>query len=183
MVDYVTHVLFVCTGNICRSPFAERYSALLAASGTLPADWVFSSAGIGAVVDSEMDAEMARELIERGGTPEGFRARQMRHAVLDGVDWIIAMEASQRQWLLEEYPGRLRQTFTLGQLVAALPHVPTERVGEAVLVEVGEHRTRARGRDDVPDPYLRGTTAAESAAQRIVADLTAIAARIQGLPD
>ena len=93
------------------------------------------------------------------------------------------MEASQRQWLLEEYPGRLRQTFTLGQLVAALPHVPTERVGEAVLVEVGEHRTRARGRDDVPDPYLRGTTAAESAAQRIVADLTAIAARIQGLPD
>ena len=152
MVDYVTHVLFVCTGNICRSPFAERYSALLAASGTLPADWVFSSAGIGAVVDSEMDAEMARELIERGGTPEGFRARQMRHAVLDGVDWIIAMEASQRQWLLEEYPGRLRQTFTLGQLVAALPHVPTERVGEAVLVEVGEHRTRARGRDDVTEP-------------------------------
>jgi len=66
-------VLFVCIGNVCRSPLGER---LLAARLHAEAFEV-SSAGVAAMVGSPMTPEAAVHLESYGGSADGFVARQM----------------------------------------------------------------------------------------------------------
>src|SRR3954470_23136084 len=71
-------VLFVCIGNVCRSPVGER---LLAAR--LPAErFAISSAGVGAMVGYAMSRYAAEELKSYGGDPTGFAARQLTPRML-----------------------------------------------------------------------------------------------------
>lgn len=171
-------ILFVCTGNICRSPFAERYTRLLAERGDIgPVST--HSAGIGALVGNPVDPPMATQLAGAGGSPEGFAARQISAELVTGSDLVIPMESYQREWILEEYPRAFRHTFTLGQLVRHLeePEV-AGLVGEELLAEMGRHRRRARSRDDVPDPYRRGDTAMADAARLIAQRLDVVLPRV-----
>ncbi len=57
------HVLFVCTGNICRSPTAERLAAGLSSMADLRA----SSAGTRAVIAHPMHPDAAQALMDLGG--------------------------------------------------------------------------------------------------------------------
>lgn len=66
-------LLFVCTGNVCRSPFAERYAISAQRSFCVP--WRF--AGVGALAGAPMDEPMAAELRARGGDLSGFAAQQL----------------------------------------------------------------------------------------------------------
>ncbi len=64
-------ILFVCVGNVCRSPLGERLLAAL-----LPAsDFEVSSAGVGALAGSPMDPEAAVHLEAYGASADGFVAR------------------------------------------------------------------------------------------------------------
>src|SRR4051812_10984921 len=72
-------VLFVCTGNICRSPVAERVARafLDAALGAEAACIHLGSAGTRAVVGSGVHPDSAAVLAGLGGKPAGFAARQL----------------------------------------------------------------------------------------------------------
>lgn len=170
-------VLFVCTGNICRSPFAERYATLLAeragASG-----WSFASAGVGAVVGAPIEPSMVRLLEERGGSPEGFAARQLDHRVLSAADWVVTLEDRHRRWVLEEFSDRVRTTVTLGRLAATLPALDAGLTGEDALREAARIRRPADPADDVPDPYGRGPAVYAACATTIAAHLDAAADRL-----
>jgi len=63
------HVLFVCTGNICRSPTAERLTCAFATEHGLGLD--ASSAGTRAVIGYGMEPTAAEVLRSMGGDPEG----------------------------------------------------------------------------------------------------------------
>src|SRR5690349_9488773 len=72
-------VLFVCIGNVCRSPVGER---LLAAR--LPADrFEVGSAGVGAMVGYAMSKYAAAELEGYGGSSTGFAARQLTPELIE----------------------------------------------------------------------------------------------------
>lgn len=133
------HILFVCTGNICRSPTAER----LAASWGLSA----SSAGTRAVIGYPMHPEAARVLRDLGGDPADFAARQLNAKIAGAADLIVAMTREHRDAVLEIAPRQLRRTFTLTEIsaltggfdpadVAALaalrPHLRPEQVADVV---------------------------------------------------
>jgi protein-tyrosine phosphatase len=90
------HLLFVCTGNICRSPPAERLTRAYAEHHGLSA-MTASSAGIRAVVGYGMEPTAARVLIELGGDPRGFRARQLSTAMVDEADLVLTMSIRQRE--------------------------------------------------------------------------------------
>jgi protein-tyrosine-phosphatase len=173
----VPAVLFVCTGNICRSPFAERYATLLAeragASG-----WSFASAGVGAVVGAPIEPAMVRELEERGGSPDGFAARQLDHRVLSAADWVVTFEDRQRRWVLEEFSDRLRTTVTLGRLAATVPRLDPGLTGEDALREAAGIRRPADAADDVPDPYGRAPAAYAACARTIAGHLDVVAGRL-----
>jgi protein-tyrosine-phosphatase len=84
-------VLFLCTGNTCRSPLAEALARKLWADGSVR----FRSAGLQAVAGqpaSEGSRSTAREL---GVDLDDHRARPLGLDLLDGTQWVIAMTRSQ----------------------------------------------------------------------------------------
>ncbi|YAL84091.1 low molecular weight phosphatase family protein [Dermacoccaceae bacterium W4C1] len=166
----MTKLLFVCTGNICRSAFAERYVA-----SRYPDVLSVTSAGTGAVVGAPMDAMMADQLRTWGGEAEGFRARQLEGDMVSEADLILTMEDHHRSWILDDHPGAVRRTFTLGQAVRA-----QEGFGEDgdLLQLLSTYRQRARGRDNIADPYRRGEAAMHTAATEIASRLDSLIPRL-----
>lgn len=105
-------LLFVCTGNICRSPTAERLAR--AFSGPLGLEnLTASSAGTHAVIGHPMHEYAAGVLESLGGASENFRARQLTSRIASSPDLIITMTKSQRDAVLEYAPQKLHRTFTL----------------------------------------------------------------------
>ena len=75
----VFSILYVCTGNICRSPLAERLLTMRldAALGQRSSVFGVTSAGTHGWDGSEMDPAAASQLIRLGGDPAGFTGRQL----------------------------------------------------------------------------------------------------------
>ncbi|MBB5832735.1 arsenate reductase/protein-tyrosine-phosphatase family protein [Brachybacterium aquaticum] len=149
----VRSVMFVCTGNVCRSAYAEHLLRHL-----VP-DIEVSSAGTFALVGEGMEAQMAAELRRRGPDPSAFRASALDSRVLD-ADLVLTMSDRQLGFVVEEYPGTARRAGLVG-------HVPelAEQAGSGPLtresIAAWSRLALPRGRN-VPDPYRR--PAAEAAA-------------------
>lgn len=147
-------ILFVCTGNVCRSPFAEHLLR-----DRLP-DIHTLSRGIFALEGSAMESQMAGELSERGVDSQGFRARQVSAADL-GADLILTMSRRQRAYLLDEFPAAARRIGHMGH-IPELARMTSENP-DAPLKEIVSAWTRRAIPSglDVPDPY--GKDAAQAA--------------------
>lgn len=152
-----TNVLFVCTGNICRSPAAELLLRNQALSGVTA-----KSAGTGAVVGHAVSVPMQQLLAADGISSSGFHARQLTPRLVESSDLIVTMTREHRVAVLRDVPSVLHRTFTLLEL-ADLTEL-AERDGrlpqtrrEALLMEVARFRSeRQPGRlDDIADPYGR----------------------------
>lgn len=121
------HVLFVCTGNICRSPIAERLTTAYTARFELPAVSA-SSAGTRAVVAHPMHHEAATVLVRLGGRPDNFSARQFTPKVAATSNLILTMTKAHRSRVLEVVPRLLHKTFTLGEASLLISHFGPETV-------------------------------------------------------
>ncbi|MDA7427445.1 low molecular weight phosphotyrosine protein phosphatase [Primorskyibacter aestuariivivens] len=85
-----TRILFVCLGNICRSPSAEAVFRSLSEGLDVQID----SAGTGAYhVGEPPDGPMQQAAARRGYDMSDLRARQFTAADFDRFDLIIAMDA------------------------------------------------------------------------------------------
>jgi protein-tyrosine phosphatase len=142
------NVLFVCTGNICRSPTAERLAAAYAAEhGML--DLKMSSAGTRAVIGHPIHPSAAIILEELGGDPSNFAARQLKPKIAAAADLIIAMTSAHRDTVLETAPRQLRRTFTLTE-AARLASMK----GADTIADLAALRPHLLANDiaDIPDP-------------------------------
>jgi protein-tyrosine phosphatase len=145
------HVLFVCTGNICRSPTAERVTRAFAVKHGL-SRLTASSAGTRAVVGYGMEPTAAEVLRTLGGDPKGFRARQLSPANVDDADLILTMTTRHRDKVLAASPRAMRRTFTLleaGRLLA-IP-MAAETVVQRLAQARGQ-QTHGERVDDIVDP-------------------------------
>ncbi|MCW2496671.1 hypothetical protein [Jatrophihabitans sp.] len=155
-------VLIVCTGNICRSPLAERL--LTARLGAAPV--VVTSAGTGALVGRGVDEPSALVLRELGGDPTGHQARRLTRELANAADLILTAESSHRSTLLQAEPTLFRRTFTLrefARLGAAQPPLAppiTDSALRSRVVEVAAQRgwiePAAPGLDEIGDPFGAG---------------------------
>lgn len=84
------HLLFVCTGNTCRSPLAEGIARRLIAERSL-SDVVVSSAGTSAWPDSPASDGSLLVALEHGLDIGEHRARQLSPELVAGADIILAM--------------------------------------------------------------------------------------------
>lgn len=151
----VASVLFVCTGNVCRSPFAER---LLAARAP---HLLVTSRGTYSLTGSAMDADMAAELRARGGDPAGFVSRPLTAADLD-ADLVLAMEPAHLDVIRDEQPTALLRSGLLGH-VGSLAALASEH--PLTVRDVRSWSRSARSADgSIADPYRRGRRAAARAA-------------------
>ena len=157
-------ILTVCTGNICRSPAAER----LLATGLGPGVNVHS-AGTWALDGHPIDEQMADLLNSVGVRADDFAARQVEPGHLRASDLVLALTTAHRADMLQLAPVTLRRSFTLlefARIVGSVdfPTIPAgdvaDRLREMVTV-ASRHRMLGEviNGDDVPDPYRRGPEA------------------------
>ncbi|MCH2161478.1 MAG: hypothetical protein MK085_06350 [Phycisphaerales bacterium] len=90
-------VLFICTGNTCRSPLAEGIARGQLASGTVAGlgteDLFVASAGVHASNGSPMSHETARAL-ERRGLPTDGTSKQLSPEMIEKADLVLGMTQS-----------------------------------------------------------------------------------------
>ncbi|MEV7572103.1 low molecular weight phosphatase family protein [Pseudarthrobacter sp. NPDC089323] len=112
-------ILTVCTGNICRSPVAER---LLQAGldQVLPGGFEVASAGTRAMVGDPIQPLSADIVRTFGGDPEGFAARQLTQKILRGVDLVLTMTSGHRGEVLQLDASLLKRTFTIREFARML---------------------------------------------------------------
>ena len=111
-------ILFVCTGNTCRSPMAERLMKHLCRSVD---GWTFSSAGVFAAEDSPASAGAIEALGEKGLDLSDHRARHLTPEMLREAAWVIPMTADHRRLVLEQAPERAQRVRTLHSFGDANP--------------------------------------------------------------
>ncbi len=106
-------ILFVCLGNICRSPLAEGVFRHLAGERGLEGRVTAESAGTGGWHVGQAPDPRSREVAERNGIALEGSARQVAPSDLEEFDWIIAMDASNRDALLALAPSAERARLHL----------------------------------------------------------------------
>lgn len=85
-------VLFVCLGNICRSPMAEGLFAEKVRTRNLEKGFAWDSAGTGAWHAGELADRRMRETALAHGLRLTSRARQVKAEDFTRFDWILAMD-------------------------------------------------------------------------------------------
>lgn len=126
-----TSILFVCLGNICRSPTAHGVFATLAKQAGL--DVYVESAGTGGWhVGDPPDARALQEAAVRGYDLSPLRAQQVQTQDFGRFDLIIAMDHSNMTAL-----ERMRPTGNMTETALFLTYADTDRT-------------------EVPDPYYEG---------------------------
>lgn len=170
------NVLVVCTGNICRSPTAERL--LLAHAERLGVTGLtVSSAGTRAVVGYGMEATARDVLSTLGGDPAQFRARQLTPTMCTEADLILTMSTRHRAAVLSAAPRVMRRTFTLLEAQRLLD-VPVDTLDDpadpADVPTLAARLVQARGRqpqgepvDDITDPIGRDRAVFEGVGAQI----------------
>lgn len=99
----------ICTGNICRSPYAE--AALAARAPHLSV----SSAGLSAMVDQGADETAMEVSRARGLSLDAHRPRQMSTPIIANADLIMVMDDGHLERLVRRYPEARGKTFKLGK--------------------------------------------------------------------
>ena len=123
-----TLLLFVCTGNTCRSPMAEALCKDLIASrigcdpSELPArGFLVLSAGLAAGPGQRAAAEAVEIIGPRGGTLRSHASRPVTDDLVAQADLIVAMTRDHRDALIDYYPeaaDRVRLLHSRGADIA-----------------------------------------------------------------
>ncbi len=127
-------LLFVCLGNICRSPTAEGVMRSLAHEAGLEDSIELDSAGTGDWhVGSPPDARATAAARARGIVLDGY-ARQFSREDFDDFDLVLAMDRSNMRELRRLAPGE-------------------EERAKVRLLREFDPRSAGDGELEVPDPY------------------------------
>jgi protein-tyrosine-phosphatase len=160
-------VLYVCTGNVCRSPIAELLFRAWVAPG---ADVTVSSAGTEALVGHGIDGSSASALGQLGIDPSRHRARQFEPWMAAEADLVLTAERAHRDLVITELPGSFRRVFTMKEFARlarhARPGPPDEVIGHLAALR-GIDGAVDLDTDNMPDPYRSPIHEAKSIAQQV----------------
>ncbi|PLK49973.1 low molecular weight protein-tyrosine-phosphatase [Uliginosibacterium sp. TH139] len=107
-------ILFVCTGNICRSPTADGIARHLAAEQGLAKRFEFDSAGTHAYHAGEAPDPRAQNAArKRGYELADLRARPVVAEDFEHFDLILAMDKGHYVWLKRECPRHLHERIQM----------------------------------------------------------------------
>jgi protein-tyrosine phosphatase len=172
----MTRLLFVCLGNICRSPIAEGVMRALVEQADMQDRIELDSAGTGAWhVGNPPDTRAAAAARARGIELDG-RARQIRREDFDDFDLMVAMDSENLRELRRLAPGREER-----EKVRLLREFDPAGVADGAAQPSRPLASRAAGEDlDVPDPYYGAADGFEEVLDLVYAACVGLFAQIQG---
>lgn len=135
MSDDEIGVLFICLGNICRSPLAEALFRKAVVDEGLESRFRIDSAGTSGYHDGDPPDVRTTETARRRGVEVAGRSRRVTDADLEAFDYLVVMDAENLR-SVERIVG--------GNGAARRP------------VRLREFDPGAEGDLDVPDPYFGG---------------------------
>lgn len=147
-------ILFVCLGNICRSPAAEGVMRQLLEERGLDGEIHVESAGTGAWHVGEPADERMREAASDRGYELTSRARQITADDLDHFDLIVAMDRDNLEGVRRLGSGRATVKLLSDFLDDSHP-------------------------DEVPDPYFGGARGFETVLDMLEAAMEGILAEVR----
>jgi protein-tyrosine phosphatase len=147
-------ILFVCAGNICRSPLAEGIFRHMAEAQGMDSRFFLDSAGIGGWHRGEPpDHRSVAVAAENGIDITSQRARKITSEDFVRFDLILAMDLE-----------------TLDQLVAQAPDKALQKLALFAMAASGKTT-------DIPDPYYRDINAFRSVYDQISAACSSLIAK------
>ena len=157
------HILFVCTGNVCRSPMAQYHMEQRLTHG----GFHVSSAGIRGLVAHAMDPLAVRSLREHGvdqSRVAAFRSRRISKEMIDGADLLLCFDRVQRKEIVTIDATAVRHTFVVTDfanmceycLASGLMHgdSPEERLDSVIAVS-SMIRPMLPDYEEIEDPHGR----------------------------
>lgn len=144
-------VLFVCTGNTCRSPMAAGLLRKAAEHGGLALE--VASAGTSAAEGQPAADHAVTVLSERGIDLSGHKARRLTGAMIREVDLVLGMTRRHKAEALDLAPDATN-VFTLGEYAGA-------------------------AQADIPDPFFGPVEGYRRTADHLEELIRAVIARLQ----
>jgi protein-tyrosine phosphatase len=178
------HILFVCTGNVCRSPVAEILTRqfLREKLGRAASGFRVTSAGTESVAGTRMDSRSAASLAAYGlgAAADEFRTRRLEATMVSEADLVLTAERKHRRSVVMLEPAALATTFCFRELVrlldgiaaAVLPDDPLARARAAVGLARQQRGMGAYApgdADTIPDPLARPVRECRASVELIAA--------------
>lgn len=150
------NIVFVCTGNVCRSPMAEYLLR-----SRLPADhgWTVSSAGVSAVNGVGPSRQAVQVMKEFGVNMTGHRSRRLDAGIAHGADLLVVMTDGHRQEIKKAFPE------TVGNVYLLRTFMPGGKEGD-IIDPIGLSEDVYRAVRDEIDVALSGLIAFMDAVER-----------------
>jgi len=124
-----THVLFVCMGNICRSPTAEAVFRLRAERAGLGDRLVIDSAGThGSHVGQPPDARAIAAARGRGYDLSGIRSRSLLQSDFERFHYLLGMDNYNLHFMRAMTPAAFGGY--VGRLLDFAPHLGVEEIDD-----------------------------------------------------
>ncbi|MBP2110009.1 low molecular weight protein arginine phosphatase [Paenibacillus silagei] len=108
------HILFVCTGNTCRSPMAEGLLRKLAKERGIHVE--VRSAGVSAVPGTSISRHAAG-ILQDEGIQDRIVSSQLNGEAVAWADLILTLTGAHKRHLLQYFPDAVTKTHTLKEYV------------------------------------------------------------------
>jgi len=140
-------ILFICTGNLFRSPLAAAFFRQRLQQDGQEEHWSIDSAGTWTLPGQSVPAVMQQAAEKRGIHLEKHLSKLVDASLLDSFDLVLVMESGHKEALNVEFPSAASKIFLLPQVVDGVKY-------------------------DVPDPAITGQDA-----EQVAADMSSLIER------
>lgn len=181
-------VLFVCTGNICRSPMGELMFPLFFHDTSIVTD----SAGTQGLIDSPIDPSSAQLMARDGIDSSKFRSKRLTPQIAMSNDLILCFTEHQRKKIVALAPRVRTRTYLLNDFANLCKYFDQnkllkgntieERMSE-VMYNTSMVRHMVAPAEDIADPYRKDFQAFQVAHDQIgyaIADIAGALEQTKG---
>lgn len=136
-------IVFVCTGNTCRSPMAQAILTGILNSSDSPMEaFTVLSAGLSTINGLTASPEAMQTMLNEGLDVSLHQSRQLDRDLIIAADYILTMTAAQRDYLQDKYPEKSTSINTISAFAG-------------------------KGDQDIVDPFGQGLAAYQECVQQL----------------